>query len=736
MEFAYIFRALLRRKWIIIICVIVAIAAAWFFTRDTKKIYKSSAQLSTGFTNPDINKIEDIRFNPVEIDVKFSNAIENATSAKVLSLLSYRLMIHDLQEAKPFTVLSQKQKEKQGKIKVDKQTAIKILNAKLDSITMLNPSIPDEKQVLDYIDAYDYGTFSLNKRLKVGRYQRTDYINIDFVSHNPELSAFAVNTLCFEFRRFYGLEKQERTEMSVVALDSLREIKKVQFDKKIKEKNDYMAANGVLDVNLQGTSNLGQVGNFQNQLIEEQATQKNLVYQIDQLKILIKNVQDQQGGTTIKPVTGNPGSNTEYATLRKQYNDLNAEYIRGGATDAELKKRLNTISAEMQKLDLQRNSANNLPQTATSLDDLTQKKINLEGLLMATTQKISSLQSAIGQLNGGIGSMATKSAAIQQLDKEIEMASNEYKDANDRYQVALGVNGPDRGIFKQSVLGTPANRPLPTKRMMTIILAGICAFVISSLVIIGIEFFDQSVKTPSQFQRLTDLPLLGTINSVKLHNHNIFEQVTLFDAKENRENIFRELIRKIRYEIENSKKKIFLFTSTEPQQGKTTIIQSIAYSLSLSKKRVLIIDTNFCNNDLTRATSASPVLEKFSLNGKPFDSESIKSYVTKTAAEGVDIIGCEGGDYTPSEILPKNHLLNYLELLKEEYDFIFMEGAPLNVFTDTKELIRYADGLVAIFAADATYTAADKESIAFLLENKEKFLGAILNKVQEDNLNL
>ncbi|MCB9056814.1 MAG: hypothetical protein H6549_13250, partial [Chitinophagales bacterium] len=138
----------------------------------------------------------------------------------------------------------------------------------------------------------------------------------------------------------------------------------------------------------------------------------------------------------------------------------------------------------------------------------------------------------------------------------------------------------------------------------------------------------------------------------------------------------------------------------------------------------------------TKTTNANPVLEKFNLNGKPFNIESIKPFVTKTKAEGVDIIGCEGGDYTPSEILPKNHLLNYLELLKEEYDYIFMEGAPLNIYTDTKELIKFADGLIGIFAADSNLTAADKESISFLNENKDKFLGAILNKVQEANLDL
>jgi polysaccharide biosynthesis transport protein len=735
MEFAYIFRALLRRKWIIIISVFVAIGAAWFFTRDTKKYYKSSAQLSTGFTDQGLTKAEQERFGVQEIDLKFNNAIENINSPKVISLVSYRLMLHDLQDPKPFTVLNEKQKAKEAKIKIDKATAATILKQKLDSLQMLSPVVPAERDLLSYIDVYDYGTVAVSNGLKVGRYQRTDYINIDKLSLNPELSAFVVNTVCHEFRRFYGYEREERAGMSVAALDTLLKQKKKIFDDKIQEKNRYLAANGVVDINMQGTSDLGQKSNFENQLIEARATQQNLNYQIEQLKERIK-IAEANSGKPSTPVVGTNGNNNaEYARLRKEYNDLNAEYIRGGASDPELKGRLNAISSEMRKLDLQRNSTTNNNTGFTSVEDMIRERIRLEGELMATTQKMSSLQGAIGQLKGGISGMAAKSAVIQQLDKEIDMASAEYNDANDRFNTAIN-SGNVIGAFKQTIAGEPAQRPLPTKRMMTIALAAIVAFIISSLIIIGIEFFDQSVKTPSQFTRLTDLPLLGTINSVKLHNNNILEHVTLFDGKENRDNIFRELIRKLRYEIESSNKKIFLFTSTEPSQGKTMLIQSIAYSLSLSKKRVLIIDTNFCNNDLTKATNASPVLEKFSLNGKPFDLEGIRSFISKTPAEGVDIIGCEGGDYTPSEILPKNHLLNYLDQLRTEYDFIFMEGAPLNIFTDTKELVRYADGLIAIFSADATYTAADKESITFLFENKDKFLGAILNKVQEDNLNL
>ena len=130
------------------------------------------------------------------------------------------------------------------------------------------------------------------------------------------------------------------------------------------------------------------------------------------------------------------------------------------------------------------------------------------------------------------------------------------------------------------------------------------------------------------------------------------------------------------------------------------------------------------------------MLEKFELNGKAFELEDLKELITPTAVQGIDIIGCEGGDYTPTEVLPKNHLLNYLSQIKKHYDYIFLEGASLNEFSDTKELLPYADGLIAVFSSESDFTAADKESIKFLVENKDKFLGAILNKVAKDNLEL
>ena len=229
---------------------------------------------------------------------------------------------------------------------------------------------------------------------------------------------------------------------------------------------------------------------------------------------------------------------------------------------------------------------------------------------------------------------------------------------------------------------------------------------------------------------MTNLPLIGVINFIDLKASSLKEHIVQIEkSSTNRTNNFREFLRKMRYEIESSGKRTIMFTSTEPRQGKTTLLQSLAFSLSLSKKRVLLIDTNFCNNDLSILNAAKPTLELFSFDKVISDQNALKNIITPTGVENVDIIGCKGGDYTPNEILPKDHMLNHLDFFLTMYDYILIEGAPLNGFTDAKELSQFVDGIVAIFSANAEIKSADKESIKYFKTIPEKFLGSVLNQL-------
>jgi Mrp family chromosome partitioning ATPase len=262
-------------------------------------------------------------------------------------------------------------------------------------------------------------------------------------------------------------------------------------------------------------------------------------------------------------------------------------------------------------------------------------------------------------------------------------------------------------------------------------------FLIGILIVVLTAFLDSSIRTPNIFSKVVNLKLISIVNFMDLKERSLNELVASTDQsydpqdKQRFHNVFRESLRKLRYEIEMTGKKIFLFTSTTKGEGKTTLIQALSFSMSLSKKKILIIDTNFCNNDLTVKLDGAPILEKIIPSDRSNESlaEQVRSLSKDIGVGSVYIIGSQGGDYTPSEILPRKNLLHYLHSLTAEYDYIFLEGPPLNDFSDTRELTQYVDGVIAIFSADHVLSQIDKESMQYFRELNGKFCGAVLNKV-------
>src|SRR4051812_22960730 len=155
MELKFIINALFRKKWVIIACTTAAIIAALIFVLTKKKLYLSAAQYSTGFTMKQAVKIrEDEGFNFFEIDQRFKNVIETFRSPVVIAMLSYDLMLHDLEEKRPFTTLSDKQLKSKAYTAVNLQQAIKLLRKKHADLELLKAYDPEEQKVYELIKLY------------------------------------------------------------------------------------------------------------------------------------------------------------------------------------------------------------------------------------------------------------------------------------------------------------------------------------------------------------------------------------------------------------------------------------------------------------------------------------------------------------------------------------------------------------------------------------------------------
>jgi len=253
-----------------------------------------------------------------------------------------------------------------------------------------------------------------------------------------------------------------------------------------------------------------------------------------------------------------------------------------------------------------------------------------------------------------------------------------------------------------------------------------------------LAFLDNTMHSPNQFKVFTNLPLIGNIvkiNPKKLDLQTLFSQDTGNKTFER----FKELVRDLRFNLEKVENgNIFLVTSPREDEGKSFLLTVLAHSLLLKQKKVLVIDTNFKRNTLStwaqKPLPQSAGIHQLLVDAKLTEHFAVTSIASPINNAPMESISNSGRSQSPLEGMDETAFRQFLESLSRRYDYVFMEGAALNVYADTKELIDFSDKVVAVFSADSTMRQADKDSIAFLSNLQDKFVGSVLNRINIKNM--
>jgi len=729
MDLLYLLHSLLRKKWIIIFSTLVGLGAGIAFSLNIRKTYTALAQYSTGFTIGQRVKIaSDESINIFEVDFKFKNVMETFKSPNVMGVVSYELLLHDLNEKPPFRTLTAEQKNKKGFKQLDPIRASAILRQKIASMQVLNINKPEEKELFDVIRIYGYDQESLMRTLSIERVGQSDYLNIWFKSENPQLSAFVVNEIGTAFERFYTGLYNRRTSESSAKLDSLAQAKQREVAQLTKDFEDFKKKQSSPDIKGTAVAAMDMVNELNNKYADEQAKLNGLRQQLATVNTQL---------ASLPSVSTNNANNAEKLALIQENRELASQIAERGGNAPDLEARRNRNLQRINEL-----SPSTGGKSATKIqeerDDLTAKKLSIEADIRASEMNVKLYQTRLGaaqatasQGGGYDVQEASYEAQVKQANDELSYLKNSQQRAQD-INVAPDIN------FKQTLVAQPPLNPDPSKKMIIIAASAFAMFMLSTILIVLLDLIDGSLKTPSVFLRNTRLKLLSSINKVNLRKKDVnsFFDPNNFSNVSFEEDLFIENIRKLRYEIETTGKKIFLFTSNRPKEGKSTVIEALANSLSLSKKRVLIIDSNFSNNALTRKFNAKEALQQFSVNGEKNTLDKFWAITSITNIPNVDVVGCNEGPFTPSEVLPKNNLLENLREISGQYDYIFIEGAALNNHADSKELSKYVDGIISVFSSNSVIRQSDKDSIHFLRNTGNKYVGAVLNGLEAENIDL
>jgi succinoglycan biosynthesis transport protein ExoP len=752
MDLILLAKVIWRKKWLLLAVPVVAAVAAYLFVFNTVDLYKSTAQISTGFTISDQVQVTEEKFSIRDADVKFSNLLNSMNSSIGVNLITYRLLLHDLKNPESAFKRPNPQTFKSSPDEINIVTTF--IQAKLDSMSPL--SISDEYYNLTrkYLNAYGYGFNKTKEGLSIQRVAGTDFITVEFVSENPNLSALAANAFCEEYIRYYKSIKTTKVGESVDFLKQIVDEKKIELDEKLETQKIFKSGNGIIEGH-DGT----QLSSLELQRDEIRSKVHRLELTRDRLGDEIRNWNNPNAVSAISNA-----SNQKIVALREKVNRLNDQYITGGATNQVL---LDSVTRLRNQLNILMENASSrqvaAPSSGLSLPELQSKLKDAEIEYQVEKTNLSMVEAKIRSLQYMLSGQSSKEAKLEAVQKEVDLASQEYLSATEKYNDAknrLLANN----TLRQVSTALPALNAESSKKILVIGLAAFSTFAICLFIVIGLEMIDLSIKTFDKFKRIVGLELAGTLNKIDSKNFNIrsiFSQTGSDDETE----MYKSLLRKLRHEIESMNAKVFLITSPRKKDGKTFSVFSLAYVLSLVNKRVLIIDTNFKNNSLSqilaKPESDMKVIEgskrKNLLIGTPgqkkkssrpdfandsdsdddFEGDNTYDLINPTKYKNIYIVGNGGGDSeSPAEILSGRNFDNLIAVLAESFDYILMEGAALNDFSDTKELVKYADKVLAVFSAESTIKQLDRESIAYFKSIGKKFGGCILNKVETKDLKL
>jgi polysaccharide biosynthesis transport protein len=732
MDIIYFFKILLRKKWIIIGLSLLSVIAAFFFLLDKKPLYKSQAQYSTGFTAEKVRLVDGSSgIDIYTADVKFNNAIETFKSPKVINTISYRLLLHDLKTPdNPYTSLSKDKKESVIYKSVNIDSSIKTLEEIISNRQLLPSNTEKEKNLGIFFKLYGYDYETMMAHLLIERVGRTDYLNINFWSHNPNLSALVVNSMGQEFLNYYKSLSSQRTkenadDIKLMVTSQQRNIDslgKILYNEKVKQ--------GSIDPVSLSTSAMETVKELETKLAEEKSKQNE---HLNRKKYLVERLNFLQAKAV--PVQ-NSSNNDEVMRLVNKKNDLVAELAKKGGDDAVLQKKISDLRTEINSKSSVPISKNNTDR-AKELDDIKMQVSEEDALLNASNSTVADYTSRIGKYTSMANSAPVGSdVTIGGIQTKLEMENSMLSNITEKYYKAEGLIKDDPTTnFIQTAVGQPALEPESKKAIITMALAGISMLFLSSIIFLLMEIFDRRVKTPSLFKRQIKLNVANILNNVPLKKSSEQEIIAndYKGKKFTRQISFQKSIKKLRYEFLSSPNKIFLITSTQRRTGKTTIIESIASSLLLSKKSVLIVDLNFGNNTLSQKYNPAVLVEDIAGTLK-YDVALKEQYNFSTSTEGLSVIGCKEGNFTPSEVLFNFDMNTFLKMLKVQFDFILIEGAALNDFADSFELATYAEEVFTVFSASAPISNIDDKSIQFIKSLGVKNSGAILNNVLLGNI--
>lgn len=208
---------------------------------------------------------------------------------------------------------------------------------------------------------------------------------------------------------------------------------------------------------------------------------------------------------------------------------------------------------------------------------------------------------------------------------------------------------------------------------------------------------------------------------------------TQFDYVE----VYRHIRTNIEYSTMDKELKAIAITSTQAGEAKTTTAMNLAFIFAAKYEKVLLIDADLRKQTLhkymrlSNKSGLTNALMDFQKTRK-IDKEHIQTLNHESFIGQLSVMTAGISVPNPSEILGSALFKDFIETLKNQYDFIIIDCAPVGTISDAIPVGNATDGTIFVCSSQDTKRKDAAGCVSLLQRNNVNVLGSILTKTEDD----
>lgn len=544
---------------------------------------------------------------------------------------------------------------------------------------------------------------------KTGAYRiGTTYgIQITADSHDPVLAAAIANEIADQYLVEQLDAKFEATRRANSWIEDQLSDLRVELNEAESLVEAYRSASGLFATGAT-TLNEQQMTDLNAQLIVQRADLAEREARLASIRSLA-----QSGGSA--DVSGEALQSPVINELRRQQAEINRE-------KADLENRYLPNHPEIQRIS--REFANTNAQIETEIRRIVS---NLESEVTISRQRLNSLERNLSSMRATLAENNRASVRLRELERNAEASRTTYETYLERYKQIddqEDLAQADARILSQATVpGAPSFPKTSLNLVIGIILGGM----LGALVVIVIESLNSQISTGEDIESNFKVPFLGNFPQISGPGRKNPGDYVVDNPMSNYAESLRNLRASLMFADLDATVKTVAITSSQPDEGKSTLTYGLGRMSAMSGSKTLIVDGDFRRRQMSsNSVGDSP---KFGFLEYLFGECSIEEAVIKDEKTDLDILPLTVDRHTPRDVFGSRVFDEMLESLKSKYDLIIFDTGPILLMAETRVLAGKVDQTVIVARWLKTNRAALKETLSILADFGASITGIALNRV-------